>query len=301
MAFAPAPHRTGLLSPKRKRKAKDPCSWRTVLFLFVILCFLLKFTLQPKVHVSSGTRPFQQGIQLKLSLDTPPGSPCHILVISTYPPRKCGIAQFTQLFLNATLRVQSSLAPDFQCHYSVLALDETDDMTGYDPQFVVRKIVKDTVQPGMSFWNASRWILNHQEKAAGLLQKSREEGVSLRGLPKSFLPFTHMLTQVEFGIVWHKWQMLDLVRWVVAGQRKLALPIGDLQSVLVCHSPFAYPHIEEKGFVRHLVDHSSAIVALSWHGYHSLVTAYGVPEEKVRAGGGCLTIRFGPHHLGWKM
>lgn len=34
--------------------------------------------------------------------------------------------------------------------------------------------------------------------------------------------------------------------------------------------------------MRHLVDHSSAIVAMSWHGYHSLVTAYGVPESKVR-------------------
>jgi hypothetical protein len=270
------------LSPRRKRLKKNVWSWRTVLISLVTTCFLLKFSVRTKAVPAGHSRTYHEGKQFQLSLEKPPKTPCHVLVISTFPPRKCGIAQFTQLFLNATQQMQDDLPPEWRCHYSVLALDDTDDMTGYDPQLVVGKIVKDTVQPGLSFWNASRWILEHQKTTSKLLQRTRAEGLSPVGLPKHSVPFTHMLMELEFGIVWHKWQLLDLVRWVVAGQRALQLEIGDLQSVLVCHSPFAYPHIEEKGFVRHLVDHSSAMVAMSWHGYHSLVTAYGVPESKVR-------------------
>lgn len=149
--------------------------------------------------------------------------------------------------------LQDDLPPEWKCHYSVLALDDTDDMTRYDPQVVVGKIVKDTVQRGLSFWNASRWILEHQKTTSKLLQRTRAEGLSPVGLPKDSLPFSHMLMELEFGIVWHKWQLLDWVRWVVAGQRALQLEIGDLQSVLVCHSPFAYPTLRRR-----------ALCATSW-------------------------------------
>jgi hypothetical protein len=54
-----------------------------------------------------------------------------------------------------------------------------------------------------------------------------------------------------------------------------------LHTSIVVHSPYAYPNLEEKGFVRHMSYFADAFVVMSWHAYHSMVSAYGVETSKV--------------------
>jgi hypothetical protein len=93
------------------------------------------------------------------------------------------------------------------CEYSVIAFDDPDSSNIYNASTVLGIINLDADVPSRAFWNASQYVVEHQKRTVKNL-KSKD----VLGIPKKDLPFTHMVLQLEFGLIKIKWQALDLVR-----------------------------------------------------------------------------------------
>lgn len=171
---------------------------------------------------------------------------CHLAIVSTYPPRKCGIAEFCKHFVESLSK--NSLFAE-HCSFEILALIDplqtksSDDLM-FDVPFVT-PIVLDTNIPSKAFWNCALYI---------------NQG-----------SFTHLIMQQEFGLTPIMWQLVDLVRWLDDGIKVLT----------VIHTPRAYPNLEETGVIRQLASLSDYLVVMSWHAWYSLNRAFGIDASKI--------------------
>ena len=108
---------------------------------------------------------------------------CHIGIISSFPPTKCGIAEYTKTFLfhskkNAIFK---------NCSFEVLSVVRYwfEDYR-YDDNVTV--VFLDSVSPSRAYRELSDYI--------------KQRG------------FSHLVLQHEFGLTNDSWQTVDLVRWV---------------------------------------------------------------------------------------
>jgi hypothetical protein len=166
---------------------------------------------------------------------------CHVAVVSTFPPKKCGVAEFAKNFTEAlrrnrrfqgscSLKVFALLDPRFSSAADLqFGADES------DPHFQVLPVMLDSEVPSRTFWDCASYI-------------NREE-------------FSIVILQQEFGLTPIMWQMVDLLRWIEARTRVYS----------VIHTPRAYPSLEEVGLLRlHAADMQAGGQILGENGGHEL-------------------------------
>ncbi|KAK9820039.1 hypothetical protein WJX72_005392 [[Myrmecia] bisecta] len=169
--------------------------------------------------------------------------PCHVAVVSTYPPKRCGIATFTRSLLGGLEHHEKFMA---HCTVGVIAISDPKESPplSYAPP-VVYDMAVGVDLPSQATQDAAEWINSNG--------------------------FTHVIIQQEFGLTPIMWQLAHLVGWL--DPRLLVYT--------VVHTPRAYPNTEERGLLRQFARHSEYLVALSWHGVHSLEATYGISKAQV--------------------
>lgn len=169
-------------------------------------------------------------------------SSCHVAFLTTWPPRNCGIAEFSKSFVQGLFK--TPLFTD-NCSIEIIALSIS-DAEEYRNDPLVTPLIIDRTSPSAAFYDLAKY-LNEGDR------------------------FTHLIIQQEFGITWCMWQFFDLVRWLKQS----------IQIITVVHAPLAYPTIEEKDLVYRLSLFSHKMVVMNWYGFHSLKHVYGVDSNKV--------------------
>jgi glycosyltransferase involved in cell wall biosynthesis len=175
-----------------------------------------------------------------------PTGPCRVAIISTWPPARCGIAEFSKELV-AALRA----LPEFSAHcymevLPVVPFHDKKENYRVVSGAVGEPIVDDKTIPFESFYHNNLEYIRR-------------------------LQFTHVVIQQEYGLTSIQWQLNDIARWLA--------PF--VHVITVVHTPRAYPNIEETGLVRQLADNSKYLVVMSWHAVHSLVHAYGIERSKI--------------------
>lgn len=166
---------------------------------------------------------------------------CHVGVITTWPPRNCGIAEFSKKFVDGLK--DTALFRD-NCSLEIIALAVTDG-SEYRADSIVTPLIVDRSSPSVAFHQLSKYINTGR--------------------------FTHVIIEQEFGITWCMWQLFDLARWIY----------DKVTVITVVHSPKAYPTIEEKDLVFHMSRYSHKMVVMTWYALRSLKYVYGVDPSKV--------------------
>jgi hypothetical protein len=173
-------------------------------------------------------------------LEHTPRAGCHIAIVSTHVPQRCGIAEFSGKLI-AAMR-QSTQFQD-SCSLEVYALVSTRIVKNTslwlpdrdDPAVPVTYIKMDKRTPSKAIWAAVQRM--HQQRV------------------------THCVLQQEYGLTPTMWQLADLARW---------LPTS-VSLVTVVHSPRSHPNIEELGLIRRWAARGSACgVACTTMHYHAL-------------------------------
>ncbi|ETO27596.1 glycosyl transferase family 2 [Reticulomyxa filosa] len=167
---------------------------------------------------------------------------CHVGVVSTYPPSKCGVAEFSKEFV-ASLRANERFRAN--CTMEVLALSTGGTMRMRKEDEIVTRVWIENDYPSKVFWEISEYVNTHG--------------------------FTHVILEHEFGLTPNVWQYVDFARWLHK----------NIELYTVVHSPKAYPSVIEMGVIRQLSKMSKFMVVMSWHAHYSFVHAYGIPKEKV--------------------
>jgi hypothetical protein len=147
---------------------------------------------------------------------------CHIAIVSTYLPQRCGIAEFSDKLIAAmqqstqfrgrcSIEVFSLVSPMIVKNTSLWLLEKE------DPTVPVTYIKMDRHTPSKAIWEA--------------VQRMRQQHV------------THCVLQQEYGLTPTMWQLADLARWLPAS----------ISLVTVVHSPHSHPNIEELGVIRRCI------------------------------------------------
>ncbi|CAL8465900.1 g5436 [Coccomyxa elongata] len=167
---------------------------------------------------------------------------CKVAVISTYPPKNCGIATFTAALL-ARLRAHAKLPAS--CEIGVIAISEWSDRLLYTDPIVHYDLRVEAAMPSRSMLEAVHFI----HKAG----------------------YTHVIIQQEFGLTPVMWQLADVARWLDSR----------IHVLTVVHSPRATPNLEEQGLLRAMSEVSERLIVMNWYGWHSLIAAYGISPDKI--------------------
>ena len=104
-------------------------------------------------------------------------------MITTFPPKECGIAQFSDNLYQAFRKLDYH-----NCTLEILALAGEEEKHTYNPDTVKYELVMDHQLPSRAFWDAALFINSNN--------------------------YSNVIIQQEFGISPIQWQLLDLARWV---------------------------------------------------------------------------------------
>ena len=170
--------------------------------------------------------------------------PCSVIVVSSYPPKKNGMATYTKAW---TQSLQAYAGFTATCTVRVMAILDPDEepTISYTDPIIVYTLKVDHTSPSHRFMEAALYI--------------NKGG------------YTHVVIQQEYSLTPLMWQLADLARWVNPRVTKFT----------VVHTPRAYPSVEERGIIRQLARYSKYLIVMSWHAQHSLVAACGLPSAKV--------------------
>ena len=172
---------------------------------------------------------------------------CKIALITTFPPEKCGIAQFSSHLRDSIQRYFDSNGYKL---YSirVFALHDHSRATffrDYDTSQVDYVIDLDDNLPSKAIYLAAKYINDNQ--------------------------YTHVILQTEFGLTPVMWQQTDLLRWISP-----SIPI-----FVTLHNPKAFPSNEDREFIFQLGLLAKKLFVMSKLAKYSLENTYNVDPDKV--------------------
>ena len=107
-------------------------------------------------------------------------------MITTFPPKECGIAQFAENLVNAFFSLHYH-----NCTLDIFALSNEGETFRYANSRVIYGLKMDRQLPSRAFWDAALCINANS--------------------------YSNVIIQQEFGISPVQWQILDLARWISPG------------------------------------------------------------------------------------